>query len=107
MNIAHYYPSKTVADVLEIAGTCFEPDKSLLFLDLLVKLIARDLADADSVEIPHSIEIPRVAGSEPIGDARYFQRWHLIRYFERAPETEALALRFLQAARSEWMRDPS
>lgn len=90
--IAHYTPGIVVAGVLDIAGgmdSAVDWDDFLCVERLLIKLVARDLASAEAGVSLNGIE------------------WRAgVRYYEDAPETEALVMRLLQAARTEWMRDP-
>lgn len=97
--IAHYTPGIVVAGVLEIAGgidSATDWEDFIGMSELLVKLVARDLAALELTDGSVDVVTSNAA----------MTRRATVRYYEDAPETKALVMRLLQVARTEWMRDP-
>lgn len=88
--VTSYAPSGTVKAVLAVAADEGDTEKLLCIADILIRIVARELADAECADAPTVYEL---------------RSW--VRYFEDAPETRSLVLRLMQSVRADWMRDPS
>lgn len=88
--IALYAPSGTVKAVLAVAADEGDTEKLLCMAEILIRIVARELADAECDSAPNA-----------------YERRSWVRYFEDAPETRSVVLRLMQTVRADWMRDPS
>lgn len=87
--IAHYVPSREMLGILSVASECFDADMLRVVRGVALARLADDMASA-------------MVRTNP---ARGGTEWR--RYFINAPESATRVDALIQAARADWLRDPS